>query len=70
MFTPGACHMRVYNEAGDRVADGETQYGSAGNYRIHWAGTNDNGQVVGNGLYLVVIETPSGREVKKVIVLK
>ena len=70
MFNPGSCHMRVYNEAGDRVADGETQYGSAGNYRIQWDGTNAHGQIVGNGLYLVVIETPSGREVKKVIVLK
>ena len=70
MFAPGTCHLRVYNEAGAQVAEGESNYASAGNYRIQWAGTNRIGQTVGNGLYLIVIETPLGRQVKKVIVLK
>ena len=70
IFTPGICHLRVYNEAGAQVAAGEANYASPGNYRIQWTGTNRIGQVVGNGLYLIVIETPSGRQVKKVIVLK
>lgn len=68
---PGRVKVSVYNIAGQLVTEGVNDYGSAGNYRTQWNGTNRNGQTVGNGLYLLVIEMPDGsRQIQKVIVLK
>jgi flagellar hook assembly protein FlgD len=41
-----------------------------GNYRTSWDGTNNSGDSVGNGVYFVMIQQPSGKTIKKVIVIK
>jgi hypothetical protein len=43
---------------------------SVGNYRVFWDGLNKNNALVGNAVYFVVVEQPSGNMVRKVIVLK
>jgi flagellar hook assembly protein FlgD len=67
---PGIVKVSVYNVAGQRVALLLNEWRGAGNHRLQWDGKNGKGAVVGNGTYLVVIEGPTGRSVKKVIVLK
>ena len=67
---PGTIRISVYNVAGQRVALLLNEYRGAGNHRAQWDGRNEKGAMVGNGTYLVVIEGPTGRSVRKIIVLK
>ncbi len=67
---PGTVKMVVYNVLGEKVAQLLNQYEGAGNYRVSWDGTNSNGALVGNAVYLISITQPSGNSVRKVIVLK
>jgi hypothetical protein len=46
------------------------QFQNVGNYRTFWDGLNRNGEMAGNAVYFVVIVTPDGNMVQKVIVLK
>jgi flagellar hook assembly protein FlgD len=66
----GRVRVRVYNVAGERVCVLMDAVLSAGSHRVAWPGTNSNGQRVGNGVYFLVFETPSGRSTRKVVVLK
>ena len=66
----GEVKVEVYNLAGERVRKIRDEVKSPGNYRFEWNGQNDSGGMVGNAVYLVVIQTPSGKTVRKVIVLK
>jgi hypothetical protein len=66
----GEVKLEVFNLAGERVRKITDQTESQGNYHFNWDGRNDAGALVGNGVYLVVIQTPSGKKVQKVIVLK
>lgn len=67
---PGMVKVSVFNLAGQRVALLMNQQRAAGTFRLQWDGRNARGEVVGNGTYLLVVETSSGRQVRKVIVLK
>jgi hypothetical protein len=67
---PGSVKVIVYNLSGEKVAELLNQYEGAGNYRVFWDGTNSNGSMVGNAVYLIAITQPSGNLVRKVIVLK
>jgi hypothetical protein len=66
----GEVKLEVFNLAGERVRKIMDQTESQGNYSFNWDGRNDAGGLVGNGVYLVVIQTPSSKKVQKVIVLK
>ena len=66
----GQVHVMVFNIAGEKVKDLLNQYEGVGNYRVYWNGHNSWGAEVGNAVYFVVIEQPSGNMVRKVIVLK
>jgi hypothetical protein len=67
---PGQVKVMVFNIGGEQVVKLMDQSQSVGNYRVYWDGLNKNGALVGNGLYFVIIETPTGRMIQKVIVLK
>ena len=66
----GQVKVTVFNIAGEKVKGLLDQFKSPGNYRISWDGHNDNGDLVGNAVYFIVIQTPSGAATRKVIVLK
>jgi flagellar hook assembly protein FlgD len=68
--TPGHVRVHVYNLAGQKVATLLNEYRPGGAFRLNWSGRNDKGEIVGNSVYMVLIETPDGRTIRKVIVLK
>lgn len=70
MRTPGSCKIVIYNIAGEQVVKVLDQYQNAGNHRAFWDGKNHNGDMTGNAVYFVTIQTPDGNMVRKVIVLK
>jgi hypothetical protein len=68
--TAGEVKIMIFNIAGDEVEKLVDQQLSVGNYRFNWDGRNSAGAIVGNGVYFIVTQQPSGRMVRKVIVLK
>jgi len=66
----GGVKIMVFNIAGERVKLIEDDSRPAGQYRQYWDGTNDAGNTVGNSVYILLIQTPSGYSFRKVIVLR
>jgi flagellar hook assembly protein FlgD len=66
----GEVKILIFNIAGEEVEKLVDQQLSAGNYRFSWDGRNESGAMVGNAIYLFVIQQPSGRMIRKVVVLK
>jgi hypothetical protein len=66
----GNCKVLVFNMAGEEVIKLMDQAMTPGNYRVFWDGLNRNKALVGNAVYLIVVEQASGNTIKKVIVLK
>lgn len=60
----------AYNLIGQEVGVIFDQDMPAGNFRAYWDGHNRFGEVLGNGLYFIVIFQPSGHMTQKVIILK
>jgi len=67
---PGQVKICVYNIAGELVMKLVDKSETVGNYRTYWDGRNTHGAMVGNAVYFIVIDTPSGRQTRKVILLK
>ncbi len=68
--TEGEVKVLIFNIAGEEVEKLVDQYLNTGNYRFSWDGRDSSGDMVGNALYLVVSQQPSGVMIRKVIVLK
>ena len=66
----GEVKILIYNMTGEEVEKLADQQMSPGNYRFSWDGRNNAGALVGNAVYFVIIQQPSGNTIKKVIVLK
>jgi flagellar hook assembly protein FlgD len=66
----GGVKIIVCNILGEEVDKLVDQSLNAGSYHFTWDGRNRMGDLVGNGVYLLVIEQPSGNFIRKVIVLK
>jgi len=66
----GGVKILVLNGTGEEVEKLVDQQLNPGNYRFQWDGHNRLGSVVGNGVYVLVINQPSGRMMRKVIVLR
>lgn len=66
----GQVKVIVYNIVGEEVDKVLDQNLAAGNYRVFWDGHNRGNTLVGNAVYFIVVEQPSGNMVRKVIVLK
>lgn len=67
---PGEVKVVVFNVVGEEVAKLLDQNMGVGNYRVFWNGKNSGGTMVGNAVYFIVVEQPSGNMVRKVILLK
>ena len=70
MDVAGEVKVMVFNIAAEEVDKLMDQYLNPGNYRVYWDGHNRNDAIVGNAVYFIVVEQPSGNTIKKVIVLK
>jgi flagellar hook assembly protein FlgD len=68
--TAGEVKILIFNMAGEEAEKLVDQSMVPGNYRFSWDGRNSAGEMAGNGMYFLVIEQPSGRMIKKVVVLK
>jgi flagellar hook assembly protein FlgD len=66
----GEVKIMVYNIAGQEVEKLVDQTLSPGSFHFTWDGRNRSGDIVGNGVYFLLIEQPSGNFIRKVIVLK
>ena len=66
----GQVKILIFNIVGEEVEKLADQQMSPGNYRFSWDGRNSSGAMVGNAIYFFVIDQPSGRMIRKVIVLK
>jgi flagellar hook assembly protein FlgD len=66
----GQVKVLVFNITGEEVKKIADQQLAVGNYRFSWDGRNAGGSVVGSALYFIVTQQPSGKMVRKVIVLK
>jgi flagellar hook assembly protein FlgD len=70
VYIAGEVKVLVFNMAGEEVRKLKDEVMNLGNYRVYWDGKNKAGAVVGNAVYFVVVEQPSGNLIRKVIVLK
>ena len=67
---PGQVRICVFTMYGSEVIKLVDSYHAAGNYQVPWNGRNTSGDMVGNALYLVVIQSPDGHMSLPGIVLK
>jgi len=67
----GPISVNVYNLVGEKVrhiADLNAIKGSPSTFT--WNGTNDSGEYLGNGVYIIMLKSNAGVHLKKVIILK
>jgi hypothetical protein len=63
----GVTKLSVYDAQGRKLATLADRFFTPGTHRIEWNGQDESGQVAGNGLYLIVLETGDVREVRKLV---
>jgi hypothetical protein len=66
----GRVKVSVFNIAGEKVATLFDQAVAVGSGTCLWDGFNSKGALVGNAVYFILVETPGGHSVEKVILLK
>lgn len=66
----GPVTIRIYNVQGALVRTLVDKLVAAGSYRVRWDGTNDYGEHLGSGVYFYRLETRTGADSKKLIMLK
>jgi len=63
-------HIAIYTRGGRLVKTIDADVPSAGTFEAVWAGVNQQGQVVGSGVYVVYIRTKTFEEKRKVVVIR
>ncbi|GAB4186945.1 MAG: hypothetical protein Kow00108_23990 [Calditrichia bacterium] len=66
----GEVTMTIYNLQGQKVKSLVRGFKSAGSHTIVWNGTDDNGHLVGSGLYFYTLKQGNRRITKKMIFVK
>lgn len=66
----GPVTLRIYNVMGALVRTLVDRTHTPGSYRIRWDGTGDHGERLGSGVYFYRLETRTGADSKKLIMLK
>ncbi|MBP7459789.1 MAG: PQQ-binding-like beta-propeller repeat protein [Candidatus Delongbacteria bacterium] len=62
--------ISVYNVLGQAVYTFPSQIQPAGTHKLNWNGTDDQGQAVPSGLYLIRMATPEQNQISKIMLLK
>ncbi|OVE76101.1 hypothetical protein BVX98_06375 [bacterium F11] len=70
IFQEGQTILRIYTFNGRLVKTISNQTRSSGTFAETWDGTNDKGEVVASGTYLLYMEGPKLDKTKKVVVIK
>jgi hypothetical protein len=70
MAVAGTVGLKVVDPAGRAVRSLLCGELPAGRHEVDWNGIDDEGRAVAAGVYLVVLDTPQGRRIGKVAVLK
>jgi flagellar hook assembly protein FlgD len=60
----------VLDARGRQVAVLVDGFRAAGEHTVHWDGRDSSGNVEGSGLYLLEIETPAFRQVRKMLLVR
>lgn len=68
--TPSKSTVKVYDNMGRFIKTIYEGLGNKGLNEIKWDGKNSSGSKVSNGIYIIMIETPSYKEYKRVVVIK
>ena len=66
----GKVEIIVYNMLGQKVKTLVNHQQKAGYYSVQWNGTNEQGQNVSSGIYLLVVNAVKQQAVKKMVLLK
>ena len=66
----GRVRVAVYDVAGRRVAVLVDEERAAGRHRVTWQGRGDAGRLQPSGAYYVSLETATGRDTRKILLLK
>ena len=66
----GAVEVRIFNVAGLTMRHLVNLSLTPGAYSAYWDGTDDSGQLMTTGLYLVAVREPNRMEIKKVLVVR
>lgn len=66
----GHAAIKIYNIAGELITTLLDENGGSGDYTIYWHGRNDAGQIVASNVYLLFIDVPGLKTVKKIGVIK
>lgn len=67
---PSKTTVKVYDNMGRFIKTLYDGTGNKGLNEIKWDGKNNSGSKVSNGIYIIMIETPSYKEYKRVVVIK
>ncbi|MCC7264131.1 MAG: T9SS type A sorting domain-containing protein [Candidatus Latescibacteria bacterium] len=67
---PGPVRLEVYNLTGQRIAALANQVQEAGRYGVIWGARDDAGRAVSSGVYLLRLEVASGRQTRRLMLLK
>ncbi|HEX9653213.1 MAG TPA: T9SS type A sorting domain-containing protein [bacterium] len=62
--------LTIYNIMGQKIRTLVNENQSAGEHRLEWNGTDDNGRTVSSGVYLYRLETPGAVQTHKMLLLK
>jgi hypothetical protein len=63
-------HVAIYTVRGERVRTLLMRQQQAGPHRIQWNGTNEHGQKIASGIYLIVIRSEGWKVHQKAVLLK
>lgn len=60
----------LYDTKGNKIKELADEEKETDVYKYYWDGKDDNGNVVGSGLYFVHIEAGNYKKTKKIVVVK
>ncbi len=66
----GQVRISIYDSLGREIKGVISEYKSIGSYLDWWNGKNDSGEIVASGVYLIYLEAPEIKVMKKVVVVK
>ena len=66
----GHVGLKVYDVSGRHVCTLVDRNELPGQHQVTWTGTDNNGRSVASGLYIAVLETPTGRFNKKMALIR
>ncbi len=62
--------LKIYNLLGEEVKTLIDKWQPMGNYEVNWNGQDDNGKLVGSGIYFYQLKTVSFKQSKRMLLIK